>query len=64
MIRRIIFENFRSHPRTVIEPAPGLTVLVGPNIRLGESPAARCGRPRPAAGCRLDCRRGDTMPAS
>jgi exonuclease SbcC len=31
MIRRIILENFMSHPRTVIEPAPGLTVLVGPN---------------------------------
>src|SRR5207249_2659632 len=31
MIRRIILENYMSHTRTVIEPAPGLTVLVGPN---------------------------------
>jgi len=31
MIRRIILENYMSHGRTVIEPAPGLTVLVGPN---------------------------------
>ena len=31
MIRRIILENFMAHPRTVIEPAEGLTVLTGPN---------------------------------
>lgn len=31
MIRRIILENFMSHARTVLEPARGLTVLVGPN---------------------------------
>jgi len=31
MIRRIVLENFMSHRRTVIEPAEGLTVLVGPN---------------------------------
>lgn len=31
MIRRITLENYMSHARTVIEPADGLTVLVGPN---------------------------------
>jgi exonuclease SbcC len=31
VIRRIILENYMSHARTVIEPAAGLTVLVGPN---------------------------------
>lgn len=31
MISRIILENYMSHGRTVIEPASGLTVLVGPN---------------------------------
>jgi DNA repair exonuclease SbcCD ATPase subunit len=31
MITRIILENYMSHARTVIEPAAGLTVLVGPN---------------------------------
>jgi exonuclease SbcC len=31
MIRRIILDNFMSHVHTVIEPAAGLTVLVGPN---------------------------------
>ena len=31
MITRITLENYMSHARTVIEPAPGLTVLVGPN---------------------------------
>ncbi|HPB30286.1 MAG TPA: AAA family ATPase [Candidatus Sumerlaeota bacterium] len=31
MIGRIILENYMAHVRTVIEPAPGLTVLVGPN---------------------------------
>lgn len=31
MISRIILENYMSHGRTVIEPAAGLTVLVGPN---------------------------------
>ena len=31
MIRRIVLENYMSHGRTVIEPAAGLTVLVGPN---------------------------------
>lgn len=31
MITRIELENFMSHRRSVIEPAKGLTVLVGPN---------------------------------
>ncbi|QOV91857.1 AAA family ATPase [Humisphaera borealis] len=31
MIRRITLENYMSHAHTVIEPAAGLTVLVGPN---------------------------------
>ena len=31
MIRRIVLENYMAHVRTVIEPAEGLTVLIGPN---------------------------------
>ena len=31
MIRRITLQNYMSHAHTVIEPADGLTVLVGPN---------------------------------
>lgn len=31
MIQRIVLENFMSHARTEIEPARGLTVLIGPN---------------------------------
>jgi exonuclease SbcC len=31
MITRITLDNYMSHARTVIEPAPGLTVIVGPN---------------------------------
>ncbi len=31
MIRRITLQNYMSHSNTVIEPAGGLTVLVGPN---------------------------------
>jgi exonuclease SbcC len=31
MIRKIILENYMAHVRTVIEPAAGLTVLIGPN---------------------------------
>lgn len=31
MIRKIVLENYMSHGHTVIEPADGLTVLVGPN---------------------------------
>jgi len=36
MITRIELTNFMSHKRTVIEPAPGLTVLIGPN-NIGKS---------------------------
>lgn len=36
MITRIELTNFMSHKHTVIEPAPGLTVLVGPN-NIGKS---------------------------
>ncbi len=31
MIRRIVLENYMSHAHSVIEPADGLTVLIGPN---------------------------------
>jgi exonuclease SbcC len=31
VIRKIVLENYMSHARTEIEPAAGLTVLVGPN---------------------------------
>jgi len=31
MIRRITLQNYMAHVHTVIEPASGLTVLVGPN---------------------------------
>jgi exonuclease SbcC len=31
VISRITLENFMSHKETLIEPSPGLTVLVGPN---------------------------------
>jgi exonuclease SbcC len=31
MITRITLDNYMSHAKTVIEPAPGLTVIVGPN---------------------------------
>jgi hypothetical protein len=31
MIRKIVLENYMAHVRTVIEPAQGLTVLIGPN---------------------------------
>src|SRR5688572_8481487 len=31
LIARIVLENYMSHGRSVIEPAAGLTVLVGPN---------------------------------
>ena len=36
MITRIELTNFMSHKHTVIEPAAGLTVLVGPN-NIGKS---------------------------
>lgn len=31
MIKRIELTNFMSHEQTVLEPAPGLTLLIGPN---------------------------------
>src|SRR5258706_12911951 len=31
MITRIILDNYMSHAQTVIQPASGLTVIVGPN---------------------------------
>src|SRR5258706_5883537 len=31
MIKRIVLDNYMSHARTVIELAPGLTVILGPN---------------------------------
>lgn len=31
MITRIVLQNYMSHARTVIEPAAGLTVILGPN---------------------------------
>src|SRR5690349_22813812 len=31
VIRKIILENYMSHSRTELEPAAGLTVLIGPN---------------------------------
>lgn len=46
MIRRIILENFMSHRRTVIEPAPGLTVLVGEN---------NCGKSAVVAALQILC---------
>lgn len=60
MIRRITLENFMSHVNTVIEPAAGLTVIVGPN-NCGKSAivaALQClsygayGKPFVRHGCR------------
>ncbi|MCC7435577.1 MAG: AAA family ATPase [Methanoregulaceae archaeon] len=60
MIRRITLENFMSHVHTVIEPAAGLTVIVGPN-NCGKSAivaALQClsygayGKPFVRHGCR------------
>jgi predicted ATP-dependent endonuclease of OLD family len=31
MIKRIELTNFMSHEHTVLEPAAGLTLLIGPN---------------------------------
>lgn len=46
MIRRIELVNFMSHARTVIEPAEGLTVLVGPN---------NCGKSAVVAALQILC---------
>jgi exonuclease SbcC len=47
MITRIELTNFMSHRRTVIEPAAGLTVLVGPN---------NCGKSAVVAALQILCR--------
>ncbi len=46
MIRRIELVNFMSHAHTVIEPAEGLTVLVGPN---------NCGKSAVVAALQILC---------
>jgi hypothetical protein len=47
MITRIELTNFMSHEHTVIEPAPGLTVLVGPN---------NCGKSAVVAALQILCK--------
>lgn len=47
MITRIELKNFMSHEQTVIEPAAGLTVLVGPN---------NCGKSAVVAALQILCR--------
>ncbi len=46
MLKRITLVNFMSHERTVIEPAAGLTVLVGPN---------NCGKSAVVTALRILC---------
>jgi DNA repair exonuclease SbcCD ATPase subunit len=46
MLKRITLVNFMSHERTVLEPAAGLTVLVGPN---------NCGKSAVVAALRILC---------
>ncbi len=46
MLTRIELTNFMSHRHTVIEPGPGLTVLVGPN---------NCGKSAVAAALQILC---------
>ena len=46
MITRIELTNFMSHSSTVIEPAPGLTVLTGPN---------NCGKSAVVAALQILC---------
>src|SRR4051812_20456628 len=46
MIKRIELINFMSHEHTVIEPAEGLTVLVGPN---------NCGKSAVVAALQILC---------
>jgi predicted ATPase len=54
MIRKITLQNFMSHRHTVIEPASGLTVLVGDN---------NCGKSAVVAALQILCRNasGDYM---
>jgi exonuclease SbcC len=54
MIKRIILENYMSHTHTVIEPADGLTVLVGEN---------NCGKSAVVSALQTLCtnERGDYM---
>src|SRR5688572_4058052 len=47
MISQIELHNFMSHEHTVIEPAAGLTVLVGPN---------NCGKSAVVAAMQILCR--------
>ena len=51
MITRIELVNFMSHDRTVIEPAAGLTVLVGPN---------NCGKSAVVAALQILCHNADS----
>jgi exonuclease SbcC len=51
MITRIELTNFMSHQSTVIEPAPGLTVLVGPN---------NCGKSAVVAALQILCNNADS----
>jgi RNA polymerase-binding transcription factor DksA len=51
MITRIELTNFMSHERTVIEPAEGLTVLVGPN---------NCGKSAVVAALQILCHNADS----
>jgi exonuclease SbcC len=51
MITRIELVNFMSHERTVIEPAAGLTVLVGPN---------NCGKSAVVAALQILCHNVDS----
>jgi exonuclease SbcC len=51
MIKRITLDNFMSHTHTVIEPAQGLTVLVGPN---------NCGKSAVVEALRAVCQNTET----
>jgi exonuclease SbcC len=51
MITRIELTNFMSHAHTVIEPAPGLTVLVGPN---------NCGKSAVVAALQIICQNANS----
>lgn len=52
MIRRIELINFMSHRRTLIEPAAGLTVLVGPN---------NCGKSAVVSALQILCDKGSSI---